>query len=94
MKLFFIITVIVLVSILVTFILDKIFKKNRYIKYIPSIIAFIFMKYYFITMYTAPSEGFEALGRFVMGGFLLFISLSSLICSVILDILYKRKNLK
>lgn len=50
-----------------------------------------FMIYNFITMYSAPSENFVALGRFVMGLFLLSGILPSLIISIILDFLYKKK---
>ncbi len=94
MKISFIIIVIMIVSILVTCILDQIFKKKRYIKYIPVIIMLPFMIYNFITMYSAPSENFEALGRFVMGVFLLLASLTSIICSIVLDIFHKKRNLK
>lgn len=94
MEISFIIIVIMIASILVTCILNQIFKKKRYIKYIPVIMMLPFMLYNFITMYSAPSENFEALGRFVMGGFLLLASLTSIICSIVLDIFHKKRNLK
>ncbi len=94
MKISFVIIVIMIASILVTCILNQIFKKKRYIKYIPVMIMLPFMLYNFITMYSAPSENFEALGRFVMGGFLLFASLTSIICSIVLDIFHKKRNIK
>lgn len=84
--------VIAIASILVTLILDLIFKKKRYIKYIPVAIMFPFMLYNFITMYSATSESFKALGNFVMGLFLLTASVSSLVYSIIADILYRRKR--
>lgn len=86
-----IISAISIVSILVTYILNKIFKNKRYVKYIPVIIIIPFMLYNFITMYTAPSEGFEDLGRFVMGLLLLAASLPSLIFSIVLDIVHKKR---
>lgn len=92
MRFVLIIGIISIVSILVTLILNKIFKKKRYIKYIPVIIMVPFILYYFITMYSASSEGFESLGRFVMGLLLLSASIPSLICSIILDVLNKKKN--
>ena len=82
----------VTVSILVTFILNYIFKKKRYVKYIPVIVMFPFMMYGFITAYSAPTEGFEALGRFVLGVLLFAASLPSLVCSIVLDIVHKRRN--
>ncbi len=91
MELSFVIGAIIIVAILVTCILNQIFKEKRYIKYIPVIIMFPFMLYNFITMYSAPSENFEALGRFAMGLLLLSASLASLICSITLDILYKKR---
>jgi hypothetical protein len=86
--------IIVSVSILVTFILDQIFKKKRFVKYIPVIIMFPFMLYYFITMYSASSESFESLGKFVMGLFLLIAIVSSIIFSIIADIVHKRRKVK
>jgi len=86
-----IIGVIIIVLILVTCILNLIFKEKRYIKYIPIIIMLPFMLYNFITMYSAPSENFEALGRFVMGLLLLSASITSLICSITLDIFHKKR---
>lgn len=79
------------VSILVTFILNKIFTKKRCIKYIPVVLIFPFMLYNFITMYSAPSENFEALGRFVMGLLLLSASIPSLLCSIVLDVVHKKR---
>lgn len=86
-----IISAISIVSILVTYMLNRIFKNKRYVKYIPVIIIIPFMLYNFVTTYTAPTEGFEALGRFVMGLLLLAASLPSLICSIVLDIFHKKR---
>lgn len=86
-----ILAVISITSILVACLLNHIFKKKRYIKYIPIIIIFPFMLYNFITMYSAPSEGFQALGKFVMGLLLLFASIPALICSITFDILHKKR---
>lgn len=91
MEVSLIISIIVIVSIIVTFILNQIFKKKRYIKYIPVVIMVPFILYNFITMYSAPSENFEALGRFVMGLLLLSAGIPSLICSIILDIFNNKK---
>lgn len=94
MRLALIITIISAVSILVTWILNRTFNKKRYIKYIPVIIMFPFMMYNFITMYSVETEGFKALGRFVMGLFLLTAIAVSLISSVVFDILYRKRNPK
>lgn len=85
---------ILIISILVTCILNHIFKERRFVKYIPVMMMLPFMIYNFITMYSTPSENFEALGRFVMGIFLLSASISSLIYAIIADVLYKRRKLK
>lgn len=86
--------IIVMASILVTFILDRVFKKKRYMKYLPIALMLPFMICYFVTMRTASSEGFEALGKFVMGVFLLAAIISSIIYSVIADFIHKRRKLK
>jgi asparagine N-glycosylation enzyme membrane subunit Stt3 len=91
MEVSLIISIIIIVSIIVTLILNNIFKEKRYIKYIPVVIMVPFILYNFITMYSAPSEGFEALGRFVMGLLLLSAGIPSLICSIILDIFHNKK---
>lgn len=87
-----VLVIITIVSILTTFILNKIFTNKRYIKYIPVLLMLPFMLYNFITMYSAPSENFEALGRFVMGLLLLTASASSLLCSIVLDVVHKKRN--
>lgn len=84
--------IIVAASILVTFILDRIFKKKRFVKYIPTIIMLPFILYYFISMNSASNESFESLGKFVMGLFLLTAGLSSVIYSVTADIINKIRN--
>jgi hypothetical protein len=92
MEIGYIMAVILFVSILITYMLNKLFKKKRYVKYIPIITGIPFMLYNFITMYSAPSENFEALGRLVMGLFLASGILPSLILSIIFDIFYKKRN--
>lgn len=87
-----ILIIIAVVSILVTLLLNYIFKGKRYIKYFPALIILPFMIYYFITMYSPTSEGFEALGRFVMGLLLLSAFVPSLICSAVLDVFYAMKK--
>lgn len=91
MNIVIIIIIISAVSILFTCILNRIFGGKRIIKYLPAIILFPFMAYNFITMYTAPSEGFEALGRFAMGLLLLSAIAPSLICAIVIDILKKKR---
>lgn len=88
-----ILATIAIVFVLVTFILNQLFKKKRFVKYIPVIIMVPFMLYNFIAMYSAPLEGFKDLGHFVMVLLLLTASLSSLIVSIIADIIYRRKRL-
>jgi drug/metabolite transporter (DMT)-like permease len=84
--------IIVTISILVTALLNYIFKKKRYIKYIPVIILIPFMIYYFITMHSISNESFESLGKFVMGLLLLIAILSSFIYSITVDIFHNRNK--
>jgi hypothetical protein len=76
-------------AIIITFILNLLFKKIRYVKYIPAIVLFPFMIYNFITMYSVTNESFESLGRFVMGIILLAACVSSLIVSIAFDITHR-----
>lgn len=89
MKFVFILVLIFIVAIIITFILNLLFKKIRYVKYIPAIILFPFMIYNFITMYSVTNEGFESLGRFIMGIVLLDAFASSLITSIAFDIAHR-----
>lgn len=84
-----ILVLISIAAIIITFILNLLFKKIRYMKYIPAVVLFPFMIYNFITMYSVTSEGFESLGRFVMGILLLAACASSLIASIIFDITHR-----
>lgn len=79
-------------TIIITILLNLLFKKKRYVKYIPAIVLFPFMIYNFITMYSVTSESFQSLGRFVMGILLLAACASSLIASIALDIIHRRNN--
>lgn len=85
----FILILISLTAIIITFILNLLFKKIRYVKYIPAIVLFPFMMYNFITMYSVTSEGFKSLGRFVMGVLLLAACASFLVASIAFDIAHK-----
>ena len=85
----FILILISIVAIIITFILNLLFKKIRYVKYIPAVVLFPFMIYNFITMYSVTSEGFESLGRFIMGILFLVAFASSLIASIAFDIAHR-----
>lgn len=87
-----ILAIISTVSILFTYLLYRFFKEKKLIKYLPSIIMTPVMIYYFISMHSAPSEGFQDLARFIMGLFLLTAITASLITSVILDVLDRKKQ--
>lgn len=84
--------IVIVISILVTLLLNYIFRGKRFIKYIPPLVLLLFMIYNFITMYSTSSEGFESLGRFVMGLLILSACVPSLICSAILDLIYSKKK--
>lgn len=89
-----ILIIISIVSIVITFVINLLFKRSRYVKYIPALILFPFMLYNFVTMYSVSSESFQSLGRFVMGILLLAPCASSLITSIALDITHRRSNRK
>ncbi|WP_197032648.1 hypothetical protein [Clostridium sp. KNHs205] len=94
MNFIFVLILLSLAAIAITFILNLLFKKIRYIKYIPAIVLFPFMLYNFITMYSATNEGFESLGKFVMGILLLTAFASSLITSIVIDIINRNISRK
>ncbi len=81
-------------AIIMTFLLNLMFKKIRYVKYIPAIVLFSFMIYNFITMHSVTNESFESLGRFVMGILLLTAFASSLITSIVIDIIHRNISRK
>ena len=89
-----ILVLISIITIIITVILNLLFKKKRYVKYIPAIILFPFMLYNFITMNSVTSESFQSLGRFVMGILLLVPLACSLIASIAFDISHKMINRK
>jgi hypothetical protein len=94
MRFGFVLIFISITSIIITFILNLLFKKKRYVKYIPAIILFPFMLYNFVTMYSVTTESFQSLGRFIMGILLLAACASSLIASIAFDISHKIINRK
>ena len=94
MRVVFILILISIAAIIITFILNLLFKKIRYVKYIPAVVLFPFMIYNFITMYSVTSEGFESLGRFIMGILLLDAFASSLIASIAFDVAHRTTGRK
>lgn len=94
MNFVFILILISIATIIITFILNLLFKKMRYVKYIPAVVLFPFMIYNFVTMYSVTNESFESLGRFVMGILLLVVCASSLIASITIDITHRRISRK
>lgn len=92
MRIQIIILLILLISIMATYILHRIFKNKRFVKYIPSVLLLPFMVYNFVTMYTVPAEGFQSLGRFVMGLLLLIAIVPSLISAIIFDLISKKRT--
>jgi hypothetical protein len=89
MRFAFILIIISIVSIIIVFVLSLLFKKKRYVKYIPAIILSPFMIYNFVTMNSVTSEGFQSLGRFVMGILILDACASALITSIAIDVHYR-----
>lgn len=82
-----------LVSILVTYLLHRVFISKKFIKYIPSLLFIIITIYnIYITKTSVHNDGFEDIARIVLAmfGFVAFIS--SLISSIILDKYSSRGN--
>ena len=90
MRFTLIIIFISIISIIVTAILNQIFKNKRLIKYIPSMIMLPY-DHNFVMMYSTTSEGFEALGRLIMGIFFFAAMISSLIFAISADVFHKYK---
>jgi uncharacterized membrane protein HdeD (DUF308 family) len=88
-----ILLVIVGVFSAVTYLLHRLFK-NKYIKYIPTVIALIFAVYNFYGARTLPMEGFQDLARALLGVMLMAGFLSGIATGVAIDYLIPRRNRK
>jgi hypothetical protein len=81
---------IAIISILATHLLHMVTKKNRFIKYIPSIVLLILTAYNIVVARFGPSNGFEDLGRFVLALFTFTAGISSILYLVFIDIIFPR----
>lgn len=76
-----------------TYILYRLTIKNRYIKYLLPAVTLILTVYNFY-LSRIPSEGFEGLGRLLMGIILFFCFLSSLLTSLFFDFIYPKLKIR
>jgi len=90
-RLLIIILVAATIMVLITYILGKVFKHARWIKYILGVIA-IAVSIYLFYMSTQPSQGFEDLAYFIMVLILFPAGISGIIAAFIMDYMMFRKR--
>lgn len=90
MKNFILILVLIIISfILITFILHKIFKSKKFVKYIPSIAA-IALGAYSIYLARTSTQGFQGIGFMLLGIMSFAGFLSGFISGIFLDYMLPR----
>lgn len=91
-RLIAILAVVAIIFVLATYFLHFFFKKNRFIKYIPSILSLIFsISNFYLARYDGGS-GFEDIARMLLAIFLFIGFSAGLICGLIIDYINKRRN--
>lgn len=94
-RLFVAIVIIFIVFISLTYLLGRIFRKKRFIKYIPSLISIIFAVINIMLARSGQVEGFRDLARVMMAMLLSAGFLSGLLSALYLDYIspkYKKRN--
>jgi len=90
-RLLMIILVAATITVLITYILGKVFRHERWVKYILGVIA-IAVSIYFFYIARQPSQGFEDLAYFIMVLILFPAGISGIIAAFIMDYMINRKR--
>jgi uncharacterized membrane protein YfcA len=77
----------------ITYLLHRFFK-NRYIKYIPAMLALLLGIYNFYGAKFMPSEGFQDLARVILGVMMMAGFLSGIAAGVVIDYLLPMRRRK
>lgn len=80
------------VFVLITGLLNYLFKSRRFVKYLPSIVSLIAAVINYVLARTSHSDGFKDLGYLIMSIFLLIGSVSGFLSAVYFD--FRKKNVK
>lgn len=91
MRIFLVFAVVFITGVLITILLNYLFKKRRYVKYLVGLAILLFGAF---EIYSArvTGGGLETLGTAIMGIFLGFMGISSIISSIVLDLIRKYKK--
>jgi hypothetical protein len=84
------IAIIFVVFVLITSLLNYLFKTRRFVKYLPSIISLIVAVINYVLARTSHSDGFKDLGYLIMSIFLFIGSVSGFLSAVYFD--FRKKN--
>ncbi|HCW03325.1 MAG TPA: hypothetical protein DGK91_01570 [Clostridium sp.] len=87
-RLLAIIIFIILLSTFITYGLNRLFKKKKFVKYLPSLISFIIMLNSIITASRNKGEGFSDLAAIIIAMMCFAGSLSGLVTALYIDFIY------
>ena len=89
-RLLLILLAIVVLFSSITYLLWRLSKRKRFVKYLPALICLIFAIYYFYLAKTVPNVGFEDLANAIMAMMLFAGFASGLVTGLIIDYVLPR----
>lgn len=94
LRLIAIIIIIILVSTFITYGLNTVFKKKKFIKYIPTLISFIIMSNNIMIAVREKGEGFRDLAAIIIAMMCFAAFLSGLMTAIYIDFMYLKLRSK
>jgi len=77
---------IAIILAVLTLLLHRLFRKKRYIKYVPCLLCLGFGVYNFVLAFTVEYAAFEDIAKVILGVISLTGSVSGLVCAVLFDV--------
>lgn len=94
LRLLGVIVLVILVSTFITYGLNRVFKKIKFIKYIPALITFIIMVNNIMIARSGKGEGFADLAAIIVAMMCFAASVSGLVTALYFDFIYLKMRSK
>jgi len=94
LRLLGVIVLVILVSTFITYGLNRVFKKIKFIKYIPALITFIIMVNNIMITRSGKREGFADLAAIIVAMMCFAASVSGLVTALYFDFIYLKMRSK